>query len=135
MTIKPTPPVKIIRQEQPAKPAQAVKPPAIINSVPVKPRINAALLISRSLEEVRRFEKNPHPGFNTNITDARVIETKIEPPLSIFSQVDQARQYQRRDGNTWIKIASIFGGYQCFIVRPADPQDSFDQGAWYMVRC
>ena len=43
--------------------------------------------------------------------------------------------YRLPHGNLKVKIASIFGGIQCFEVREADLFNEFDPGAWMFTRC
>ena len=60
---------------------------------------------------------------------------KIESPFNTLLEAKTVQQKQVADGTTHVKIPSLFGEYNCFVVRHPELLQNFDHGAWLWQKC
>ena len=98
--------------------------------------LNAWQLIERSqdpilYQDLEESDRPPYQTFGNTIPDSHqdALVTSVKAPAPI----ETYRVFG--GGNLRVKMASMFGGFQCFEILPPDPLDAFSAGVWLLVRC
>jgi len=98
--------------------------------------LDAWQLIERSLDHIRsqvieESDRPPYQTFGNSIPDshqdALVTTVKAQAPIETYRVFG--------GGNLRVKMASMFGGFQCFEILPPDSLEAFSSGIWLLVRC
>lgn len=98
--------------------------------------LDAPQLIEHSPDYIRSqvMEKSDRPPYqifgnpvrNSHLTTLLTTRKK-QAPIATYRVFD--------GGNLRVKMASLFGGFQCFEILPPDPLDTFSSGVWLLIRC
>jgi len=98
--------------------------------------LHAWQLLERSQDYTRSqvMEESDRPSYQTfgNTVPDSDLDTLVTT-VNAQAPIETYRVFG--GGNLRVKMASMFGGFQCFEILSPDPLDEFSLGVWLLVRC